>query len=290
MANEDTARYADIFAALGSEPRLEIMRLLFAAYPNGVTVGEIQAQIKIPNSTLSHHLEKLRVEGLVNSRRDKQYLWYSANAETIEDLLSFLYNGCTIGNASGSDEANQVIQPVHSTSREEGFMFAKFLRSIECLFSNVFERFSLPIGFSFERFTQKAIATIFLAQNESRRLGHNFVGTEQILLGLISEGSGLAAQFLTTVGVNLENAQVEVEKIIGRGKGNLSVEMPFTAKAKRALEQSSTESRQLGHHYIGTEHLLLGILHEQDGVGAKVLQNLGVDLQNLEQRLRTALT
>ncbi|HAJ58439.1 MAG TPA: Clp protease [Cyanobacteria bacterium UBA8543] len=287
MANEETTRYADIFAALGSEPRLEIMRLLFAAYPTGLTVGDIQAQLKIPNSTLSHHLEKLRVEGLVSSRRDKQFLWYSANAETFEDLLSFLYNGCSIGNFSKPDIANQVVETVQPTSREEGFMFERFLRSLESLYQDIFAAFFLPR--EFERFTQKAIQVIFLAQDESRRLGHQYVGTEQILLGLISEDSGIAAQVLSTVGVNLEKARIEVEKIIGNGRGT-PWRIPFTPRAKRSIELSIEESRQLGHNYIGTEHLLLGILRERDGLGARVLQILGVDLQNLEQQLRTSLT
>nr|WP_315792136.1 Clp protease N-terminal domain-containing protein [Fischerella sp. JS2] len=142
----------------------------------------------------------------------------------------------------------------------------------------------------FERFTQKAVIAINIAQGESRRLGHNFVGTEQILLGLIGEGSGIASQFLTSVGVNLENAQIEVEKIIGRGLGNTAVDVPFTPRAKRVLELSVEESRQLGVNYIGTEHLLLGILREGGGAAIKVLQNLGVDLVSLEQRLRRTLT
>jgi ATP-dependent Clp protease ATP-binding subunit ClpC len=289
MRNENTARYADIFAALGSEPRLEIMRLLFTAHPQGITVGDIQAQLRIPNSTLSHHLEKLRVEGLVNSRRDKQYLLYSANADTIEDLLSFLYNGCSIRDrALYTSAAEQVLEPVRNKSTESRFMFEGFLRSIESLFSSVFESIVLPRGF--ERFTQKAIIAIQLAQGESRRLGHGYVGTEQILLGLIGEGSGLASQFLTSVGVNFENAQIEVEKIIGRGRGHTPDPIPFTPRAKQVLELALEQSRQLGHNYIGTEHLLLGILREADGLGARVLQNLGVDLPNLEQRLQRALS
>jgi ATP-dependent Clp protease ATP-binding subunit ClpC len=90
----DAARYADMFAALGSEPRLEIVRLLLSAHPGGMTVGDIQARLSIPNSTLSHHLEKLRMEGLIDSRKDKQWIWYSANSETLQDLLSFLYAEC----------------------------------------------------------------------------------------------------------------------------------------------------------------------------------------------------
>jgi ATP-dependent Clp protease ATP-binding subunit ClpC len=183
-------------------------------------------------------------------------------------LLSFLYNGCSIGNFSRSDEANRAVEfevevePVQRTSREEGFMY--------------------------ERFTQKAIQTIFLAQEESRRLRHAYVGTEQLLLALMGEGSGIAAQVLTAAGVNLETTRLEVEKIIGHGRGT-PVEIPFTPRAKRSLELSLEASRQLGHNYIGTEHLLLGIIREHDGLGARVLQIVGVDLQNLEQRLRSAL-
>ena len=130
----------------------------------------------------------------------------------------------------------------------------------------------------FERFTEKAIKVIMLAQEEARRLGHNFVGTEQILLGLIGEGTGIAAKTLKSMGVNLKDARVEVEKIIGRGSGFVAVEIPFTPRAKRVLELSWDEARQLGHNYIGTEHLLLGLIREGEGVAARVLENLGVDL------------
>nr|UNJ15748.1 Clp protease ATP binding subunit [Cyanidioschyzonaceae sp. 2] len=133
----------------------------------------------------------------------------------------------------------------------------------------------------FERFTEKAIKVIMLAQEEARRLGHNFVGTEQILLGLIGEGTGLAARALKTLGVNLKEARIEVEKIIGRGSGFVAVEIPFTPRAKRVLELSLDEARVLAHNYIGTEHLLLGLIREGEGVAARVLENLGVDLSTL---------
>jgi DNA-binding transcriptional ArsR family regulator len=293
---KDTAHYADLFAALGSEPRLEIMRLLFAAYPNGLTVGEIQAQLKIPNSTLSHHLEKLRVEGLVNSKRDKQYLWYSANAETVEELLSFLYNGCAIGDRTAQleennppfiPEAEQIIEPSQPASKE-GFMFEEFLRSIGyfLLSGGMFNKCYLPRGF--ERFTQKAIQSISLAQNESQRLEHAFVGTEQMILGLLDEGTGIAAQVLTTAGVNANDVRREVEKIIGRGRGT-PLELPFTPRAKKALELAVEQSHQLSHSYVGTEHLLLGILIEGQGLGVRVLENLGFNAKNLEQQLQAAM-
>ncbi len=137
----------------------------------------------------------------------------------------------------------------------------------------------------FERFTEKAIKVIMLAQEEARRLGHNFVGTEQILLGLVGEGTGIAAKTLKGMGINLKEARAEVEKIIGRGSGFVAVEIPFTPRAKRVLELSWDEARQLGHNYIGTEHLLLGLIREGEGVAAKVLESLGVDLSKLRSNL-----
>jgi len=141
----------------------------------------------------------------------------------------------------------------------------------------------------FERFTEKAIKVIMLAQEEARRLGHNFVGTEQILLGLIGEGTGIGPKVLKAMGVNLKDARVEVEKIIGRGSGFVAVEIPFTPRAKRVLELSLEEARQLGHNYIGTEHLLLGLIREGEGVAARVLENLGVDLSKVKSQIIRSL-
>ena len=137
----------------------------------------------------------------------------------------------------------------------------------------------------FERFTEKAIKVIMLAQEEARRLGHNFVGTEQVLLGLIGESTGVGAKALKTMGVTLKDARAEVEKIIGRGSGFVAVEIPFTPRAKRVLELSWDEARQLGHNYIGTEHLLLGLIREGEGVAVRVLENLGVDLNKLRSSI-----
>jgi DNA-binding transcriptional ArsR family regulator len=105
---KEMARYADMFAALGAEPRLRIMRLLLSAHPDGMTVGDIQNELAIPNSTLSHHLEKLRMENLVGVRKDKQWLWYSANAQALQDLLGFLYAECCT--------RSRVVEPVKVTS------------------------------------------------------------------------------------------------------------------------------------------------------------------------------
>ncbi|MDX1918417.1 MAG: ATP-dependent Clp protease ATP-binding subunit [Candidatus Caenarcaniphilales bacterium] len=142
----------------------------------------------------------------------------------------------------------------------------------------------------FERFTEKAIKVIMLAQEEARRLGHNFVGTEQILLGLIGEGTGIAAKTLKQMGVNLKDARIEVEKIIGRGSGFVAVEIPFTPRAKRVLELAWDEARQLGHNYIGTEHLLLGLIREGEGVAAKVLESLNVDINRIRSNILRMLS
>ncbi|XP_051179627.1 chaperone protein ClpC2, chloroplastic [Lolium perenne] len=137
----------------------------------------------------------------------------------------------------------------------------------------------------FERFTEKAIKVIMLAQEESRRLKHPTVGSEQILLGLIREGTGIGAKVLKSAGLNLTNTRVEVEKVVGRGSGFVPVEIPFTPSAKKVLESSAEESRQLGHNYIGSEHLLLGLICEDDGVAAIVLKNFQADLGNVRSEV-----
>lgn len=117
-----------------------------------------------------------------------------------------------------------------------------------------------------------------LAQEEARRLGHNFVGTEQLLLGLLRYSPGIPAKVVTDdFGVSIDQTREHVEAIIGRGTGYVAAEIPFTPRAKRVLELSWDEARQLGHNYIGPEHLLLGLLREGEGVGMRVLENLHVD-------------
>ena len=133
----------------------------------------------------------------------------------------------------------------------------------------------------FERFTEKAIKVVMLSQEESRRLGHNFVGTEQILLGLIGEGTGVAFKVLREEGLSLKDARMQVERIIGRGSGFVAVEIPFTPRAKRVLENSIEESRDLGHAYIGTEHILLALLDEDDGVAWRLFDELQIEIDKL---------
>jgi ATP-dependent Clp protease ATP-binding subunit ClpA len=132
-----------------------------------------------------------------------------------------------------------------------------------------------------ERFTEQAFKVMMLAQQESRQLGHNFYGTEQLLLGTIGVEDSIAARALKSMGVTLDRARVEVEKIIGRGSWRLVPteisEIPFSPNARRALELAEEECQQLGHDYIGAEHLLLGTLRVEEGNALKVLANLGVD-------------
>lgn len=178
-----------------------------------------------------------------------------------------------------------------------------FNTSVEAIFlteeSTMFTKQSslapaLPDAPIFPRFTPRAVKVIKLAQKEARRLGHNFVGTEQILVGLIEEGTGIAAQVLKAMGVSLRATRIEVEKIIGRGHGVTTVGMPFAPRAKLQLDCAVESADQLGHFYVDTENLLLGMLRvneldhlngQGEGVGVRVLQNLGVDLEALGQQV-----
>ena len=130
----------------------------------------------------------------------------------------------------------------------------------------------------FERFTERAIKAMMLAQEESKRLGYNYVGTEQILLGLISEETSIAAKTLKSMGVTLDKARIEVEKIIGKGSDFVEVEIPFTQKAKNVLGLAWHESYELEHNCVAPEHLFLALIKEKDGIALKVLKNLEVDI------------
>jgi ATP-dependent Clp protease ATP-binding subunit ClpA len=137
----------------------------------------------------------------------------------------------------------------------------------------------------FERFSGQAQRVIDLAQDEARTLNHHHIGTEHILLGLIHEGDGVAAQALESLGVSLDTARQQVEEIIGQGQQAPSGHIPFTPRAKKVLELSLREALQLGHNYIGTEHILLGLIREGDGVAAQVLTGLGADLNRVRQQV-----
>ena len=137
----------------------------------------------------------------------------------------------------------------------------------------------------FERFTDRARRVVVLAQEEARLLNHNYIGTEHILLGLIHEGEGVAAKALESLGISLEAVRSQVEEIIGQGGSSPSGHIPFTPRAKKVLELSLREALQLGHNYIGTEHILLGLIREGEGVAAQVLVKLGADLSRVRQQV-----
>ncbi|CAN5649212.1 ATP-dependent Clp protease ATP-binding subunit [soil metagenome] len=137
----------------------------------------------------------------------------------------------------------------------------------------------------FERFTDRARRVVVLAQEEARMLNHNYIGTEHILLGLIHEGEGVAAKALESLGISLEAVRQQVEEIIGQGQQAPSGHIPFTPRAKKVLELSLREALQLGHNYIGTEHILLGLIREGEGVAAQVLGKLGADLNRVRQQV-----
>lgn len=179
--------------------------------------------------------------------------------------MSFAYSslGRRVLGATSSQNRVAVLSPKHATGRvrralkceasltaSSGFLGQRVAqRSVNLTSSrraNNGRTSKLVVKSMFERFTEKAIKVVMLAQEEARRLGHNFVGTEQLLLGLIGESTGIAAKVLKSMGVNLKDARVEVEKIIGRGSGFVAVEIPFTPRAKRVLEMSLEEARQLG--------------------------------------------
>jgi ATP-dependent Clp protease ATP-binding subunit ClpC len=141
----------------------------------------------------------------------------------------------------------------------------------------------------FEKFTDRARRVVVMAQEEARMLNHNFIGTEHILLGLAREGEGVGVKALESLGISLEAVRQQVEEITGQGQHAPSGHIPFTPRAKKVLELSLREARQLGHDYIGTEHILLGLIREGEGVAAQVLVKLGADLNGVRQQVTQLL-
>ncbi len=137
----------------------------------------------------------------------------------------------------------------------------------------------------FERFTDRARQVVVLAQEEARLLNHNYIGTEHLLLGLLREQEGAAARVLTALGISIGDVRQQVRQIIGSGKHSPSGHIPFTPRAKKVLELALREALQLNHTYIGTEHLLLGVIREGEGVAAQVLVRLGADLERVRQQV-----
>ena len=138
---------------------------------------------------------------------------------------------------------------------------------------------------SFDRFTERARHVMRLAQEEAQRLQHNYIGTEHLLLGLLREGEGVAGKVLTGLGVDLERVRQAVEGIVGRGEHLVSGEVGLTPRAKQVVELAVDEARRLHHHYLGTEHLLLGLLREGEGIGAGVLESFGLSLQEVRANI-----
>jgi ATP-dependent Clp protease ATP-binding subunit ClpC len=137
----------------------------------------------------------------------------------------------------------------------------------------------------FEKFTEGAIKVIMLSQEEARRMGHNFVGTEQLFLGVVGQRQGLGAKALRSLGVTLKKARKEVENYIGRGSGFVASEIPFTPRAKRVLEMAVQEGKDIGQNYVGTEHILLALIAEEDGVAIRTIEKLGVDIVQLRNKV-----
>ena len=186
-------------------------------------------------------VQSTNIPGLVGGRKNGLTTRGSANVKRAVKMMSTAHSpGLRIRNFSGLRGFNSLDNMLRSRQN--------FHSKVATAISSRRRKASRCVPRAmFERFTEKAIKVIMLAQEEARRLGHNFVGTEQILLGLIGEGTGIAAKVLKSMGINLKDARVEVEKIIGRGSGFVAVEIPFTPRAKRVLELSLEEARQLGN-------------------------------------------
>src|SRR3989338_5268995 len=138
----------------------------------------------------------------------------------------------------------------------------------------------------FNKFTERARKVILLAKQEAKRFNHDYIGTEHILLGLLREGEGVAAAVLQSLGMNLNNIRLEVEKLVQVGPSTvISGDLPFTPKAKKVMELAMEEARTLGHNYIGTEHLLLGLIREGEGVASLVFINMGLDLEKVREEV-----
>src|SRR3954454_22353914 len=141
----------------------------------------------------------------------------------------------------------------------------------------------------FEKFTERARKVFSLAQEEAQRFNHNYIGTEHLLLGLVREGDGIAARVLANLGVQLPKVRSAVEFIIGRGDGLVVGDPGLTPRAKKVIELAMDEARRLNNHYIGTEHLLLGLVREGEGIAAGVLESLGVSLEKVRQQVNYVL-
>ncbi|WP_204105978.1 MULTISPECIES: metalloregulator ArsR/SmtB family transcription factor [Spirulina sp. CCY15215] len=283
MKKDNITRYADLLAALGSTARLTIVRLLVKKHPQGMMQGEIQARLKIPQAKLMPHLAKLQQQGLVRSRQEDQYLYYGIDVDLLEDLLAFFYAECCVRRrvvdwSKVSERKDELITENH-------FLYIPEDDDLEHLID----------GAIYDRLGGKSLQVLLLARNEAARLNHNFIGTEQILLGLMGEGSGEAARSLKSWGMDLVQTRKEVKEFIGEGRGT-GEEVPLTPKAKRVLEFSLEEAIAGGNLLINTEHILLGLIREWQAsweikdtlsVASRLLSQLSLDAKTMMEELRS---
>lgn len=170
-------------------------------------------------------------------------------------------------------------QRVRGTDEPRGDPLSALAQLVYKLFGGSKPGSEMPVSNAFERFTPSGRSTLELAQEEAQRLHHHYMGTEHLLLGLVREGEGVGAQVLKSIGVDLEKVRFSVELIIGQGKHEATGEVRLTPRAKKVIELAVDEARRLDHQYIGSEHVLLGLIREGTGIGASVLEKLGVDLR-----------
>ena len=243
-------------------------------------------------STLGVNIDKLRTETIITTKETPAT--YSVRRKALEKETIEL---------SAGDNTYEALVNALDTIRHakkiaikiQEFELAAWLREIETDLDHRtqtdprrkerLQESSEPIDNIIKQFTEKAHRAYELAEAESRRLGHNFLGTEQILIGLIGEGTGTAAKTLLSMGATLKEARAEVEKIIGRGSGFVAKEIPATPRGKRVIQLARGEAQRLGHDKVDTEHLLLALVIEGEGVAARVLENLGCSIRAIRKRI-----
>ncbi|WP_017303038.1 ArsR/SmtB family transcription factor [Spirulina subsalsa] len=277
-----TTRYAGLLGALGSPVRLFIVRFLVKKYPHEITVAELLERVKISNSAISRHLDKLKQQGIVRVRKDKQYVFYSLNTEVLEDLIAFFYTECCV--------KQHIVDWQKITQHNEGFVLGQILHKNPQ--QEDLEAF-IPHHI-YERLGGKAVQVLLLARMEAMRLKQEKIETEHILLGLLGEGSGGAARALKLAGLDLAQARSFVKSKLEAQKGGI---MAFSPMAQQVLQFSLEEAIASGHILIGSEHLLLGVTrlwkqllpHPEKFCPALVLlTELGIDPPTLEKSLRGA--
>ncbi len=272
MKATTTTQYAELIAALGSTTRLEILLLLIAAHPQGLLSRELQDKLSLPSSTLSHHLDKLRQRSWIESQPDERGTRYTLQVKTLENLLIFFY-------VESCDRQSLLDWSAIPAQKQ------RYIRD------QLLPRQPEPIGLEglidhaiYKRLSGKAMQALLLARSEALRMGHQQIGSEDIVLGLMAEGSGLAATALNSWGLTLEPARRAIERYLGTSRYS-DRDLHFDARAQQVLSLALDEATAAGHPLINTEHLLLALIREWQlsqrqerrlGVAAKLLASLGV--------------